>query len=216
VVETSASTRTYRSTLRVQRAAQTRLRVIRAAADLFGRQGYRRTTFAQLAEQAGVSVETVRKHGSKSALLWAAIELSAFGVVGETDFFATDLGQAWLRIATPEELVTFTGEAFCSINGASAGLWTAVVSAAHDDPEVRTFRDQMLRSVRSQVEATLRVLDDRGWLRRDVDLDELVEGLCVVTSVESYVRFVLIDGRSEVAYKAFVARMFRESILSVT
>ncbi len=188
--------------------------MVEAAADLFGSQGYGPTTFAQVAEQAGVAVETVRKHGSKSALLWAAVELSAFGVVGEADFLATDLGRAWVRIETPEELASFTGEVMTSINAPSAGLWTAAVSAAHDNPEVSAFRGRMLASVRNQVESAFGVLADRGWLRTDVDLDELVEAFCVVTSIESYVRFVQVDGRSEAAYQAFVARVFRESILS--
>ena len=94
----SDSPRPYRSTLREQRAAATRLRVVRAAVELFSHQGYAATTFAQLARAAGVSVETVRKHGPKSALLRAALELASFGVEGETDFFATDLGRATLRV----------------------------------------------------------------------------------------------------------------------
>ena len=65
---------------------------------LFSRQGYRATTFTQLAREAGVSVETVRKHGPKSALLQAALELASFGVEGESDFFETDIGKATLQV----------------------------------------------------------------------------------------------------------------------
>ena len=111
MVETDERDRPYRSELRQQQAAQTR----RAG----GRGGGRRssagratgaTTFTQLAEEAGVSVETVRKHGPKSALLQAALELASFGVEGETDFFATDIGRAMLAgPRTADELAALVG-----------------------------------------------------------------------------------------------------------
>ena len=99
VVETSGRTRSYRSAVRRARAEETRRRVVEAAAELFGRQGYVATTFTQLAEEAGVSVETVRKHGPKAALLRAAIELGSFGVEGERDVLRTDLGRTLVGLA---------------------------------------------------------------------------------------------------------------------
>lgn len=51
--------RPYNSSRRQEQAAETRLRVIRAAHDLFVAQGYGRTTVAEIAERAGVAVETV-------------------------------------------------------------------------------------------------------------------------------------------------------------
>jgi AcrR family transcriptional regulator len=214
VVETSGGTRGYRSVVRQERAAETRLRVIGAAAELFGRQGYVATTFAQLASEAGVSVETVRKHGPKSALLRAAIELGSFGVEGEADVLETDVGRALLAIDDPGALAEFLGEVLLAINAPSAGLWSAVLGTAPNDPEVADFRDEMLTSIRGQVTSVLGVLRERGWLRDDVPFDELVEAFCVVTSVESYVRFVLVDRRPVHAYRAFVSRTIRETILA--
>ncbi len=101
MVETEDRDRPYRSELRQQQAAQTRRRVVEAAVTLFSRHGYRATTFTQLAREAGVSVETVRKHGPKSALLQAALELASFGVEGESDFFETDIGKVMLQVAGP-------------------------------------------------------------------------------------------------------------------
>ena len=116
MVDVDGRGRPYRSDLRQRQAAETRLRVVEAAVSLFGRQGYRATTFAQLAEEAGVSVKTVQEHGPKSALLQAAVELASFGVEGETDFFATDLGQAMLQVRDPGELAAMVGEAMLAIN----------------------------------------------------------------------------------------------------
>jgi AcrR family transcriptional regulator len=51
--------RPYRSTRRREQAMDTRLRIIRAAEDLFVRQGYGRTTMAEIARAAGVAPETI-------------------------------------------------------------------------------------------------------------------------------------------------------------
>jgi AcrR family transcriptional regulator len=51
--------RQYNSTRRQEQAGETRLRIIRAAHDLFVAKGYGRTTIAEIALTAGVAVETV-------------------------------------------------------------------------------------------------------------------------------------------------------------
>lgn len=205
--------RPYRSELRQRQAAETRARVVEAAVTLFGRKGYRATTFAQLADEAGVSVKTVQEHGPKSALLRAAVELASFGVEGETDFFATDLGRAMLQVRDPDGLATMVGEAMLAINAPSAGLWMTVVAASRGDEELSGYHGEMLALIRGQVEHVLRYVDDRGWLRGDVPFDDLVEAFCIVTCVETYVRFVEHDCKTTDTYKAFVSRTLRETVL---
>jgi AcrR family transcriptional regulator len=62
--------RSYDASGRQARAQETRQRVIDAAHDLFIGQGYGRTTIADIARDAGVSVETIYSaFGNKAALL---------------------------------------------------------------------------------------------------------------------------------------------------
>jgi AcrR family transcriptional regulator len=51
--------RQYNSTRRQEQAAETRLRIIQAAHELFVAKGYGRTTIAEIASTAGVAIETV-------------------------------------------------------------------------------------------------------------------------------------------------------------
>ncbi len=206
--------RPYRSRLRQQQAAQTRQRIVEAAIELFGRQGYQATTFAQIAERAGVAIETVQKHGPKSALLQAAVELVSFGVEGETDFFKTPPGRLMVELGNPDALAELVGDTMVGINEPSAGLWMAVVGAAHGDAELRGYHAQMLALIRGQIVRILRWVAERGWLRADVPFDDLVESFCVITCVESYVRFVHLDGKTRDEYRAFVSRTVRETILA--
>jgi AcrR family transcriptional regulator len=62
--------RQYRSARRREQAMETRLRILRAAHDLFVREGYGRTTIAEVARAAGVAVETIyAAYRNKSTLL---------------------------------------------------------------------------------------------------------------------------------------------------
>src|SRR6266540_3499892 len=51
--------RQYHSARRREQAVETRLRILRAAHDLFVSEGYGRTTIAEVARAAGVAAETV-------------------------------------------------------------------------------------------------------------------------------------------------------------
>src|SRR5438128_2351853 len=62
--------RRYRSTRRQEQAGETRHRIVQAAYELFIREGYGRTTMAEVARTAGVAVETVyAAYRNKPALL---------------------------------------------------------------------------------------------------------------------------------------------------
>jgi AcrR family transcriptional regulator len=207
-------TRTYRSELRQRQAAQTRRRIVEAAIEVFSQNGYQAATFAQIAKRAGVSIETVQKHGPKTALMWAAVEVASFGVEGRNlDFLATEHGTAMLKVPDPDGFATFIGETMLALNEPTAGVWTAVTGAAPADSELRGHFVERLAHIRKQLENILRAAGQRGWLRTDVPFDDLVEAFCVITSIESYVRFVHLDGKSHEQYKTIIARTIRDTIL---
>jgi AcrR family transcriptional regulator len=65
--------RQYNSTRRQEQASENRVRILREAHDLFVAKGYGRTTIAQIAQRAGVAVETVyAAFGNKANLLHQA------------------------------------------------------------------------------------------------------------------------------------------------
>lgn len=67
--------RSYDSPVRQEQAAQTRARIVEAAAGLFEAAGYARTTIREIADAAGVAVDTVyATFGSKPRVLTAVID----------------------------------------------------------------------------------------------------------------------------------------------
>ena len=78
----TVKTRTYRSTVRAEKARQTRRSVLTAARTLFVEQGYEGTSVAQVAAAAGVSVDTVYASvGRKPELAVAVVDM----VLGSSD-----------------------------------------------------------------------------------------------------------------------------------
>src|SRR6478672_1401104 len=72
--------RRYDSTRRAENAAATRHSILESARQLFVSQGYGRTTVAEIAEHAGVAVDTIYATvGRKPALLRELVETSISG-----------------------------------------------------------------------------------------------------------------------------------------
>ena len=72
--------RSYDASGRREQAARTQARVVETARDLFLEQGYGRTTVAEIAREAGVSVETIYgAFGSKAGLLHRAWDITVGG-----------------------------------------------------------------------------------------------------------------------------------------
>ena len=75
-------TRAYKSPLRAEKAAETRRLITTAAGEVFSERGYAGATMAQIAERAGVSIESVHAVGTKPALLILAFKQAYAGASG--------------------------------------------------------------------------------------------------------------------------------------
>ena len=212
--DTEVRTRVYRSELRLRQAEETRRSIIDAAAELFSDLGYAGTTLAKIAKRAGVSVETVQKNGPKAALIRAAVEVTSFGVEGDRDVFEMAAGQALLALSDREQAAPLAARTMLEVNAASAGVWMALTGAAHGDPELRGYFEMFLRDIRRQNSRLLGVLAERGWLRDDVDFERAVDTWEVISSVETYVRLVVLTGRSHDEYRAWFEQAVDELIIA--
>lgn len=208
----SRPARNYRSELRQQQAEQTRSRVLAAAADLFAQYGYAGTTLAKIAEAAGVSTETVQGHGPKAALLIAAAEYAALGVAGEENVFNLEAGRRFLAAENSDEALDHLVAAQTEIHERTARLAPALSGGAGVDAELDRYVTNLLASINQQTRRLLQVARDRGWLRGDVPLDELVETTAVICSVETYLRVTHRDGWTTARYEVWCRRMLSETV----
>jgi AcrR family transcriptional regulator len=184
--------RPYRSDLRATQAAETRVRVLTAAAAEFSRRGYAGTSIPTIAAAAGVSPETVKLQGAKHELLLAAFELTFAGREGDAPIAQDADIQAAIAKLTPTELPGFFAATATSFNERGAGLWAAFSSAARSDEAVAAVHRDLLA----------RRLEDHALA---VDLLELAAALAHLASPEGYLLLVEDWGWSIDRYRAWVA-----------
>jgi AcrR family transcriptional regulator len=123
--------RQYNSTRRREQAAETRLRILRAAHDLFASKGYGRTTIAEIAEEARVAVETVyAAFVNKPTLLRKVWYLTFRG--DELDVPLYERAEMQAILAEPDLVARIRKHAaFCTENHRRmAPLYTALIGAA--------------------------------------------------------------------------------------
>lgn len=196
------------------RARATRRRIADAAAALFIARGYGATTLSDIAERAGVAVQTVYFHfGNKRTLLGAAIDLAAAG----DDEPVGVLDRPWMDELRQEpdprralELWARTGrEIFERI----APIMGVVRDAARQDAEVaeqwRTNEAQRLVAFT----ALARLLADRGDLKPDLPEEEAADIVFALNSIEVYTLLTSDRGWSPARWERWLAGSLAGSLL---
>ncbi|MFD1720015.1 TetR/AcrR family transcriptional regulator [Amnibacterium endophyticum] len=205
--------RKYDSTRRQQQAAETRERILDAAAACFAEVGYARTTMGRIAERAGVSVESVHLAGPKRALLIAAFS-RAF--VGEETEQALEDGvyAGVLALEDRDEFVDRFSHVVLEGQRAGIGIWRALSAAAIEEPEVAALYADLAGRRRRDTVLGCRALADKGWLRDDLPLEEVADTLALVVGFDPYQLYVLDFGWPEERLRAWTARLLEAEVLA--
>ena len=194
---TKTPKRAYNSSRRALQAAQTRDDVLRAAVRCFGTTGWAGTTLAAIADDAGVSVETIYNgFGSKKGLLEAARDFSIVGDAAPIPFAERPEFHAMGK-GTLDERIARAASVVAEIHDRSAGLWAAIMEAASTDEEVDLHR-------RAQEEGRRDVLVQALTLVLGKDPDEQLVNICwVLYGPETYLKLVHDAGFSRGEYEDF-------------
>lgn len=165
------------------KAQRTRSTILHAAAELFARDGYQRTTVADVASAAGVSLGTVYQYfRDRSDLVAALVHNNVSHMLERTDtaWRAEEGGEGLQRVL--RNFVRSYAEA-----GPVAGVWEEV---SHVDEELGNLRRRLSRAFTVAVEQEIRRASAAGLLRDDVDpgmaavaLTGMVDRYCYVTYV---------------------------------
>ncbi len=169
---------------RAARTRATRRRIGTAAAELFVADGYGSMILKQVAERAGVAVQTVYFHfGNKRTVLKEAVDVA----VGDDEPAALLERPWWEQVRAepdPRRVVTRYLAVSRSIYERIGPITAVVRDAAVTDPAMaqqwRTNEQQRATAFRQLAE----LLDERGALR--TPLDEAVDVLCALLGPEGY------------------------------
>ena len=175
---------------RRQRSRVTRVRVIDAAAGLFLERGYVAATIEDVAERAGVAVQTVYYvFGTKPKLLSAVLDASIAGdaepvPVLERPWVAAlreqhDVGSAMERLVNDS----------VTILSRTSPLYEVVRRAAAD-PEVNQLLQDTRRRRRADQRALIEILSKARRLRPDLDVDTAADVFYGLINEEVFQLFV--------------------------
>lgn len=204
--DAKSQTRKYRSPLREEQAAETRLRILNAAAELFAAFGYEGTSLADIARAASVSVGTMKASGPKRDLLLAAFEHSFAGAEG-IDSLAVHGPIAEISADTDNErylagIMHFVAES----NRRSSGLWMTLVSAAASDDTLAGELDGLKRRRRADMLVLVDELRRRGLSSTHLPRAVRADSMSFILSPEGYNQLVLDACWSQSDYEAWLTR----------
>jgi AcrR family transcriptional regulator len=179
------SRRPYRSRLRAEQAAQTRLRILEASGDLFAERGYGATTIDAVAARAGVAVDTVYAiFGTKKGMLSALIDLRVTGSSEGSDVLAGEGPRAVGKVLNQRQMLAgFAADIVPRIERVRP-IDDVMQSAGAIDPEIAELRARMQENRLTKLRTFVEWLAANGPLRRDIDVDEAATIAWTLTSPE--------------------------------
>jgi AcrR family transcriptional regulator len=181
---------------RALQALQTQRDIVAAARALFARQGYAKTSVAQIAEEAGVSVQTIYDSvGSKRAIVQHLNDL--IDEVG-------GVGPLAARVAAetdPEEIIRIAVTITRQINERCEDLVRLVYAAPAAEPELTAIRDESMRRHRAGIHWATGRLEALGALREGLDVSEAEDVIAAMTAPQVVRTFVFDFGWSFDTYQ---------------
>lgn len=206
------STRPYHSRAREEQAARNRDAALDAAERLFLERGYAGTSIAAIAQDAGLSVQTIYKvFGSKSGLVKAIYFRGLLGKRDDPAYVRSDAMRE--QELDPRTIMRTWGLLTTEVASVVSPIRLLMRSAALADPEMegllRETDDDRLERMRHHA----RFLEARGYLREGVTLEEATDVLWTCSSVEIYDLLVVQRGWPLPRFAKFVADFMITALL---
>jgi AcrR family transcriptional regulator len=207
--------RPYDARKRRQRAEQerraTRTRVIEAATRLFEANGYRGTTMADIAREAGVAMQSVYTAGrGKAELLNAAVGLA---VAGDDEDVLVHDRPAFAAVAAepdPVDQIGIIAEVICQIQERSEPMQLAQREAAASDPAVASTLDEAHRLRLETIRAIIGMLpEDRLRSTPETSADTV----WAVASAEVFLLLRRVRGWSWDEIRSWLSRVLVDLLL---
>ncbi len=191
------------------RVVASRRRIAAAAQRLFLTHGYVATTIADIAEAAGVALQTVYNAvGSKAAVLNLVLDTAAAGSQAPgsvPEFMARRVSAA----GGAGEAVDVLAEWFAEVHPRTADVFRVIREAAAVDPEIAELRDRRDRARLDNYHLAARAILERSGATGGDDGVEKASLAAAIWSLghpETYAMLVIDRGWSLERYHRWIAR----------
>src|SRR3954463_9900303 len=199
----TAGKRVYRSALRAEQAQRTRAAVVTAASECFLARGYAGTTMKDVAEAAGVAVQTVFGQGSKAALLLACVDRALVGDDDTVPLRQRDQFTRLLAAGDKETKLAVLREMAVQRVPESGPILRVFRNAAGGDPEIAAAWAEYER--RRASDTAVLAGSFVPLLREGIDVDRAVDVLWSVFSAHTAENFTVGRGWTVEEYADWLA-----------
>lgn len=197
--------RKYDSSRRRAQARESQLRIVEAARRLFIEHGYTGTTIEQIAQEAGVAVETLyATFGSKRALLSRLVEISVVGDAAPAPLLEREGPQAVRQERDQRRQVEMFAYGISEIMGRVGPVFGIMRTAAETEPDIAEVLQRILGQRMQGMLAFVRWLAANGPLRNEMPVEDAAETVWAVTSAEVHHLLTVDGGWSGERYEAWV------------
>jgi AcrR family transcriptional regulator len=209
--------RSYDASRRREQARERRLEVVLAARDLFERDGFRSTTIAAVAAQAGVSAESIYKgFGSKAALAKAVFD---FTVAGDDEPVAVAERPGVQALREEPDVRRRIGLFVAGLvqrQARSARVQLLIRDGRHVDDSLVAVWAKLTEEGLAGMTMLGRLLLETNQLREGIGLDEVRDVLWNFLAIDHYERLVIAQGWTLQRYERWLAGAIAAGICPTT
>ncbi len=206
------TTRRYDTSNRRERAQQNREAVVDAAEQQLLEKGYAGTSLAAIARQAGVSVQTIYKvFRGKAGLVKAIYERGLLGRAQEPAFNRSDTMRE--RETDPRKIMREWGKLTTEVASQIMPIRLLMRTVAQADEEMAALIKATDEEHMARMRHHARFLEERGYLRPGVTVEEAAEVLWTSSSLEVYELLVLRRGWTLQRFARFVGDFMMTALL---
>ena len=183
--------RRYHAPRRLEQAAATRRAVLAAAKELFVDSGYAATTVTEIAQRAGVSLDTVYATvGRKPALLRELVETAISGTEQAVPAEQREYVARMRAADSAQNMITIYAHAITAIQQRLAPVFLALRDAASTDPDCAALWTEIAERRATNLRRLAADLRAKGGLRGDLTDHQVADVIWSMNSSEYWVLLV--------------------------
>ncbi|MEP6775443.1 MAG: helix-turn-helix domain-containing protein [Chloroflexota bacterium] len=206
--------RRYDSSRRQARARETQREIIEAARRLFMERGYSGTTIEQIAQEAGVAVETLYStFGSKRAVLSRLVGVSVVGDDEPVRLLERPGPQAVQREPDQHRQVGIFAHDMREIMDRVGPVFGIMRTAAETEPDIAVLLSGILQNRLQGITQFVRWLAANAPLRDGLTLEDAAETTWTLTSAEVHHLLTVDRGWSGDRYEAWLKGILMRLLL---
>jgi AcrR family transcriptional regulator len=206
--------RAYDSSRRTEQARQTRLAVLASARRHFLAEGYARTTIAAVAQDAGVSVETVYKaFSNKPGLVKALFDVAIVGDDEPIPMLQREFVRRNMAEPDPRQKLIAYGAHLAEVGPRTNPVQLVVRAASFTDPGAAEVWDKLQQERLTGMSIFAGHLHEGGFLRKGVSVEEARDVLWTHNSVELWDLLVNERGWTPERFGQWIGRQLIAALL---